>query len=183
MSDGPPRPSFSLRLISGKLPMKLESAVATVVIGAVFGVAWLVFNLPGPLVVHLNDDQKQPVQDARVRCTNEAGDKTFSGVTDVFGEAKWPGLARGMWSCEVWPPARFFSPSMKGAAVVVPRAPASVLLTVERSAQVAITIKRPQHAPYAAMAVRAVCPAERGLAVESWEERTSVLQPKVTLWL
>ena len=76
------------------------------VLAAVFGVAWLIFNLPGPLVVQCRDDTGAAIMGARVSCTDGAGKRVFNGITDVFGEAKWPGLSKEMWFCSAIPPDR-----------------------------------------------------------------------------
>src|SRR5579872_859646 len=96
-------------------PGRLELLVAVAVVTSVFSVAWLIFTFPGPLVVQAQDDKGEPVMGARISCTNapdgspapEGGAKRFSGITDVFGEAKWPGLSKGMWFCAGIPPDRF----------------------------------------------------------------------------
>jgi len=91
---------------ASRVPGWLEGAVVAVVFALIVAILWLVAQNPGPLLVQVQDDAKGPVIDARVRCTGP-DQKEFIGLTDVFGEAKWPGLAKGAWKCEVWPPAQF----------------------------------------------------------------------------
>ncbi|GAC1345514.1 MAG: hypothetical protein NVSMB23_21760 [Myxococcales bacterium] len=174
--------SFSLRLRSGS-PGKVEALVVLAVVAAVFGVAFLIVQMPGALVVQVRDDAGNPVPDARVACANPAGDQRHSGITDTFGEAKWPGLAKGPWRCELLPPERFHAPRQEGTAVVEPRHPAFWRAVVERPARVRVAVRRPAGAPRAAVAVRAVCPAEDAGSPQSWEARAGVLDGTALLWL
>jgi hypothetical protein len=177
---------FSLRLRSGRLPSKIEALVVSAVIAAVFGVAWLIVQMPGALVVQVHDDAGNAVPDARVACTSPTGDQRHSGLTDVFGEAKWPGLLKGPWRCEVLPPERFHESRQEGSAVVEARHPAFWRAVVERPASLRVTVRRPPGAPRAAVAVRAVCPPTEGappLLEQSWEARAGLLDGRALLWL
>lgn len=174
------RRGFAPRLISGRGPGKLEAAVVAAVVAAVFGVAVLLVQMPGPLVVQVRDDRGAPVVGAQVSCTSPTGDRRFSGSTDVFGEAKWPGLAKGPWTCQVTPPVRYHAGSVDGSAVVQARRPAVFQARVERPARLVVQVKRPQGAPRAAVAVRAVC---EGDPAASWEARAGVLDGSAILWL
>lgn len=179
----PRREVWAARQIAGRLPGKLEALVAVAVFGGVFGVAWLIFSFPGPLVVQVREDGGRPVVEARVRCWSDETGKSYSGLTDVFGEAKWPGLTRGPWRCEMTPPVRYYGERQEGGAVVVPRAMSSMLFRVERPAHLMVTVKRPKGAPRAWAAVRAWCPPERGLAEESWEARAGLIDGLARVWL
>ena len=172
--------AFSLRLGGDRIPGKIEAAVAAAVICAVFGVAWLIVEMPGPLVVQVRDDADNPVVSALVACESPSGEQTFHGVTDVFGEAKWPGLKKGPWRCEVNPPLRYHAQAQRGSAVVEARRPATWRAQFERPARVIVRVKRPSGQPRAAVAVRAVC---EGDPVESWEARAGVLDENAILWL
>ena len=172
--------AFSLRLIADRAPGKIEAAVAAAVIGAVFGVAWLVVEMPGPLVVQVRDDAGGAVVSALVACESPSGEQSFHGVTDVFGEAKWPGLTKGAWRCEVTPPPRYHAQPQRGGAVVEARRPATWRAQFERPARLIVRVKRPSGAPRAAIAVRAVC---AGDPVESWETRAGVLDENAIVWL
>jgi hypothetical protein len=176
---------FSLRLRSGRLPSKIEALVVSAVIAAVFGVAWLIVQMPGALVVQVHDDAGNAVPDARVACTSPAGDQRHSGLTDVFGEAKWPGLSKGPWRCELLPPERFHASPQEGSAVVEARHPAFWRAVVERPASFRVTVQRPPGAPRAAVAVRAVCPPPEGAPplAQSWEARAGLLDGRALLWL
>src|SRR5438477_335868 len=100
--------------------------------------------MPGPLVVHVQDDKKEAVMGARVRCTSPDRQSSHAGSTDVFGEAKWPGLARGPWTCEVTPPERFHADVQTGIVTVVARKPAMWTTVVERPARILVQVVRPQ---------------------------------------
>jgi len=50
---------------------------------------------------------EEPIMGARVSCTSPDGNDHALGTTDVFGEAKWPGLAKGPWKCDVTRPPDF----------------------------------------------------------------------------
>jgi hypothetical protein len=166
-----------------RVPGWLEGVVVAAVFALIAAILWLVAQTPGPLVVHVQDDAKAPVVDARVRCDGPDG-KEFTGLTDVFGEAKWPGLAKGAWRCEVVPPARWFASPVVGYATVVARKPAVWIATIERPARALVTVVRPQGAVRAAVAVRAVCEkrADDPFAL-AWESRAGILDERATLWL
>jgi hypothetical protein len=181
-ADVPAAPKFAPRFGS-RVPGWLEGAVVAAVFALIAAILWLVAQAPGPLVVRVQDDAKGPVVDARVRCDGPDG-KEFTGLTDVFGEAKWPGLAKGPWRCEATPPARWFAAPVVGYATVVARKPAVWVTTIERPGRAVVSVVRPQGGVRAAVAVRAVC-AKRddepfGLA---WEARAGVLDERATLWL
>jgi hypothetical protein len=133
--------------------------------------------MPGPLVVHVQDDLKEPIKEARVRCTSPDGKTTFVGLTDAFGEAKWPGLDKGAWKCEVTAPPRFHAPMETGFATVVARHPTIWTTVIERPARVVVQVVRPQGAPRAPMAVRAVCGGD------TWEGRAGLLDGRATLYI
>src|SRR5207249_3857029 len=107
---------------SYRLAAKIEAVVVVCVIAGVVAILALLFRMPGPLVVHLQDEKKDPIMGARVRCTSPDGQTSHAGSTDVFGEAKWPGLAHGPWTCEVTPPDRFHAPVQTGAPRLLLRA-------------------------------------------------------------
>ena len=186
MSESPPperRGSWNARQISGRLPGKLEALLAVAILGGVVGVAAFIFNFPGPLVVSVRDDQGGAVEDAVVRCFDPLGDQSYRGLTDVFGEAKWPGVHKGPWTCELWPPARYFAEKIEGGAVVVARSLALWKVKVERPTQLLVHVQRPRNAPRAPVAVRAFCPAERGQPAVAWEARAGLMDGLVRLWL
>jgi hypothetical protein len=162
---------------SYRLAQKLEAAVVVCVIAGVVVILGLLFRMPGPLVVHVQDDRKEAIPGARVRCTSPDGQSSHAGLTDVFGEAKWPGLAKGPWKCEVTPPARFFAGVQTGFVTVVPRKPAMWTTVVERPARIVAQVVRPQGAPRAKVAVRAVCGGE------AWEARAGLLDGLATLFI
>jgi len=101
---------------SYRLAAKFEALVVVSVFAGVIAILALLFRMPGPLVVHVQDDKKEPIMGARVSCTSPDGMTTHAGTTDVFGEAKWPGLAKGPWRCDVSPPDRFHAPRADLAA-------------------------------------------------------------------
>jgi hypothetical protein len=175
VSAGAPR-SFEPRFVS-RVPGWLEGTVVAAVFVLIAVILWLVLQNPGPLVVQVIDDARRPVIDARVKCTGPGG-KEFTGLTDVFGEAKWPGLAKGAWRCEAQPPSRFFGGPKEGYATVIARKPATWVAMFERPGRAAVEVVRPRGAVRAAPAVRAVC--EGG---DTWEARAGVLDGRATLWL
>jgi hypothetical protein len=175
--------AFEPRFRSG-VPAKIEGALAAAVIAAVLAIFyWLLVKLPGPLVVHVEDDTHQGVMNAKVVCEGPDG-KRFSGLTDVFGEAKWPGLAQGAWRCEALPPPKFHTGTVVGYATVVPRKPAMWTTRVERPATAVVQVVRPRGEPRAAPAVRALCEQVPGEdAPPSWEARAGLLDGRATLYL
>ena len=175
--------AFEPRFRSG-VPAKIEGALAAAVIAAVLTIFyWLLVKLPGPLVVHVEDDTHQGVMNAKVVCEGPDG-KRFSGLTDVFGEAKWPGLLQGAWRCEALPPPKFHTGPMIGYATVIERKPAMWLARVERPARATVEVIRPEGQPRAAPAVRAVCAAAPGdEAPPTWESRAGLLDGRATLYL
>jgi hypothetical protein len=179
-ASSPPRRGFALRLMAGRAPGKVEAVVAAAVIASVFCVAFLILQMPGPLVVQVRDDANNPVMGAQVGCSSPSGDRRFTALTDVFGEAKWPGLVKGFWRCDLAPPSRFHAPPQEGGAVVEARRPALWRARVERPARMVVRVQRPQGAPRAAVAVRAVCSGGDGA---SWEARAGVLDGSAILWL
>ncbi len=177
------RHAFPRRLASSETPGRVEFAIAMVVLCAVFGVAFLIFNLPGPLVVQVRDDSGLPVMGARVSCQDEKGAREFHGITNLFGEAKWPGLEKGMWYCRAKPPDRFHGAEQDGSAQVRARSPATVIIRFNRPVHVNATVKRPRGAPRARMAVRALCPATQTGAEAAWEARAAVISGDAVLWI
>ena len=175
--------TFEPRFRSG-VPAKIEGILAATVIGAVLAIFYyLLVKLPGPLVVHVEDDTHQGIMNAKVVCDGPDG-KRFSGLTDVFGEAKWPGLAHGAWRCQALPPPKFHTGTMTGYATVVPRKPAMWIARVERPAQAIVQVVRPRGEPRSAPAVRTVCEAVPGEdAPPSWEARAGLLDGRATLYL
>ena len=169
-------PSFEPRFASS-VPGWLEGTVVAAVFVLIAVILWLVVQNPGPLVVQVIDDAKHAVIDARVKCTGPDG-KEFTGLTDVFGEAKWPGLAKGAWKCEAQPPRRFFVGPQQGYASVIARKPATWVAMFERPGRAAVEVIRPKGAVRAALAVRAVCEAG-----DTWEARVGVLDGRATLWI
>jgi hypothetical protein len=140
-------------------------------------------KLPGPLVVHVEDDTHQGVMNAKVTCEGPDG-KRFSGLTDVFGEAKWPGLTQGAWRCEALPPPKFHTGTLVGYATVVPRKPAMWMARLERPATAVVQVVRPRGEPRAAPAVRALCEQAPGEdAPPTWEARAGLLDGRATLYL
>jgi hypothetical protein len=114
---------------------------------------------------------------ARVTCASPDGKTSHAGTTDVFGEAKWPGLTRGPWKCDVTPPERFHAAVQTGYVTVVPRKPAMWTTVVERPARIMVQVVRPQGQPRAKVAVRAVCGSD------TWESRAGVLDGLATLFV
>jgi hypothetical protein len=163
---------------SGRWIAKIEAAIVICVFGAVFAIMALVFNMPGPLVVHVQDDRRDAIKGARVRCTSPDGATSHAGLTDVFGEAKWPGLIKGVWKCEVTPPDRFHGGVQTGFAAVVSRSPVMWTTAVERPARLSVLVVRPHGAPRAAVAVRAVCEGDA-----TWETRAGLLDGRAMLYL
>ena len=163
---------------SGRLAGKIEGAVVICVFAGVLFIMGYLFQMPGPLVVHVEDDQHTALKGAKVRCTSPDGATSYAGATDVFGEAKWPGLAKGPWRCEVTPPDRFHSGIQTGILTVASRHPAGWTSVLERPAHLIVKVQRPQGAPRAAVAVRAVC--DDGAA---WEGRAGLLDGTAALWL
>ncbi|TMB04058.1 MAG: hypothetical protein E6J64_13450 [Deltaproteobacteria bacterium] len=175
--------AFEPRFRSG-VPAKIEGALAAAVIAAVLAIFyWLLVKLPGPLVVHVEDDTHQGVMNAKVVCEGPDG-KRFSGLTDVFGEAKWPGLAQGAWRCEALPPPKFHTGTVVGYATVVPRKPAMWMARLERPATAVVQVVRPRGQPRAAPAIRALCRQVAGEdAPPTWEARAGLLDGRATLYL
>ena len=162
---------------SYRFAQKLEAVVVVCVIAGVVAILALLFRMPGPLVVHVQDDRKEAIPGARVTCTSPDGQTSYTGTTDVFGEAKWPGLTKGPWRCQVTPPARFFAAVQSAFVTVVPRKPAMWTTVVERPARIVVQVVRPQGAPRAKVAVRAVCGAD------AWEGRAGLLDGLATLFI
>jgi hypothetical protein len=176
------RHGFTPWFWSGRLAAKIEAAIVVCVFAVVIAIMGLLFEMPGPLVVHLQDDRREAVKGANVRCTSPDGATSYAGTTDVFGEAKWPGLAKGAWKCEVTPPPKYHAEVATGFATVVARHPAMWTTSVERPGRILVQVVRPQGAPRAPVAVRAVCgreerasPATGGArrAEQTREERAS----------
>ena len=172
------RAGFTPWFWSYRLAQKLEAVVVVCVLAGVVVIMGILVQMPGPLVVHLQDDLREAVKNARVRCTSPDGKTSYAGMTDNFGEAKWPGLAKGAWKCEVTPPPNFHAETEVGYVTVVSRKPAMWIATVERPALIRVEVKRPSGTPRAAMAVRAVC--EGG---GTWEARAGVLDGRTVLFV
>ena len=162
---------------SYRLPAKFEAAVVVAVFAGVIAILALLFQMPGPLVVHVQDDKKEAIMGARVTCTAPDGKSSHAGSTDVFGEAKWPGLAKGPWKCDVTPPDRFHAPVQTGYVIVVPRKPAMWTMVVERPGRIRVQVVRPQGQPRAKVAVRAVCDNA------TWEARAGLLDGLAMLYV
>ncbi|HEX9576470.1 MAG TPA: hypothetical protein VF993_01880 [Myxococcales bacterium] len=171
------RPAFTPWFWSGRIPAKIEGAIVICVFAAVIAIMGFLFEMPGPLVVHVQDDVKEAIKGARVRCTSPDGATAFAGQTDVFGEVKWPGLAKGAWKCEVTAPDRYHAAAQVGYATVVARHPAMWTTVVERPARLLVQVVRPTGAPRAKVAVRAVC------GLETWEARAGLLDGRATLFV
>jgi hypothetical protein len=169
--------SFTPWFWSYRWAARLEAAIVVCVFAGVLAIMAFLFVMPGPLVVHVQDDTKEPIKGARVRCTAPDGLSSHSGLTDVFGEAKWPGLAKGAWKCEVWPPDRFHTGVQTGYASVVSRHPAMWTTSVERPARLVVQVARPQGSPRAPVAVRAVCGSD------TWESRAGLLDGRAVLFV
>lgn len=174
------RATFTPWFWSYRWAARIEAAVVVCVFAGVIAIMVFLFNMPGPLVVHVQDDKRQAIKGARVSCTSPDGTKTYAGETDVFGEAKWPGLAKGPWKCEVTPPPRFHGQVATGFATVVSRHPAMWTTTIERPAYLTVRVVRPEGAPRAAVAVRAVC---EGNPKETWEARAGLLDGRARLFV
>jgi hypothetical protein len=174
--------TFEPRFRSG-IPAKVEGVLAAVTIAGVLAIFYLLVQMPGPLVVHVEDDTHEGIMNAKVVCSGPDG-KQFNGLTDVFGEAKWPGLAKGSWKCEAVLPAKFHEAPLVGYATVIERKPAMWLARVERPARATVQVVRPEGQPRAAPAVRAVCAAAPGEdAPPTWESRVGILDGRATLFL
>ena len=198
--------TFEPRFRSG-IPAKIEGVLAATTIAGVLAIFYLLVQMPGPLVVHVEDDRHEGVMNAKVVCSGPDG-KQFNGLTDVFGEAKWPGLAKGSWKCEAVLPPKFHESTLVGYAIqyrpwlnhelppkfhggtlvgyatVVERKPAMWLARVERPARATVQVVRPEGQPRAAPAVRAVCAAVPGEdSPPTWEARAGLLDGRATLYL
>lgn len=171
------RASFTPWFWSYRWAARIEAAVVVCVFAGVIAIMAFLLQTPGPLVVHVMDDQRQPIKGARVRCTSPDGATSYAGLTDVFGEAKWPGLTKGAWKCEVTPPARFHAGVEIGFASVVARHPAIWTTSIERPGRVAVQVVRPEGAPRAKVAVRAVCGSS------AWEARAGLLDGRALLFV
>jgi len=169
---------------SYRLAARIEAVVVVCVIAGVVAILALLFRMPGPLVVHVQDDKKEAVMGARVRCTSPDRQSSHAGSTDVFGEAKWPGLLQGAWRCEALPPPKFHTGPMIGYATVVPRKPAMWMARLERPATAVVQVVRPRGEPRAAPAVRALCQQAPGEdAPPTWESRAGLLDGRAALYL
>ena len=174
--------TFEPRFRSG-IPAKVEGVLAAVTIAGVLAIFYLLVQMPGPLVVHVEDETHQGIMNAKVVCSGPDG-KQFSGQTDVFGEAKWPGLAKGSWKCEAVLPPKFHQSTLVGYATVIERKPAMWLARVERPARATVQVVRPEGQPRAAPAVRAVCASVPGdEAPPTWESRAGLLDGRAILFL
>lgn len=172
-----PRASFTPWFWSYRWAARFEAALVVCVFAGVLFIMGYLLQMPGALVVHLQDDRRDAIKSARVRCTSPDGAQSFAGLTDVFGEAKWPGLAKGAWKCEVTPPESFHAGVLTGFATVVARHPASWVATVERPGRIAVQIVRPEGAARAKIAVRAAC------AGGAWEARAGLLDGRALLFV
>ncbi len=181
--NGRGRGNFAPRSWSFQWRAKVEGLVALGVIAGVVGVFVYLVQIPGALVIRVVDDGRHVIPKTEVRCHHPSSGLDMVGETDIFGEAKFPGLARGRWTCDVQPPARFFSPLLKASGEVRPRQPDVVELSAPRAVDVDVSIARPEGAPRAAVSVRAVCPAEAGLPPLGWESRAGVLEGAAILYL
>ena len=174
------RASFTPWFWSYRWAARIEAAIVMCVFAGVIAIMVFLLQMPGPLVVHVQDDQRQPIKGARVRCTSPDGAISHVGLTDVFGEAKWPGLTKGAWKCEVTPPDLFHAGVETGFATVVARHPAIWITSIERPGRIRVQLVRPQGSPRAAIAVRVVCP---GNPPETWEARAGLLDARVLLFV
>ena len=111
--------TFEPRFRSG-IPAKIEGVLAATTIAGVLAIFYLLVQMPGPLVVHVEDDRHEGVMNAKVVCSGPDG-KQFNGLTDVFGEAKWPGLAKGSWKCEAVLPPKFHESTLVAAFFSAPK--------------------------------------------------------------
>ena len=171
------RASFTPWFWSYRWAARLEAAVVLCVFAGVLFIMGYLFQMPGALVVHLQDDRREAIKNARVRCTSPDGSQSFAGLTDVFGEAKWPGLAKGAWKCEVTPPELFHGGVVTGFATVAARHPALWIVSVERPGRIAVLVVRPGGAARAKVAVRAAC------AGGAWEARAGLLDGRALLFV
>lgn len=171
------RGTFTPWFWSYRLQAKIEAAIVICVFAGVLAIMAFLVQMPGPLVVHVQDDARAAIRGARVRCTSPDGQTSYAGTTDVFGEAKWPGLAKGPWKCDVDAPPRYFAPQQSGFATVVARHPAIWTTTVERPARISVRVVRPEGSPRARIAIRAVCGAY------AWEARAGLLDGLATLYI
>ena len=171
------RAGFTPWFWSYRWAARLEAAVVVAVFAGVLAIMAFLFQMPGPLVVHVQDDRREAIMNARVRCTSPDGQTSYAGITDVFGEAKWPGLSKGAWKCEVTPPDRYHSPVQVGFAAVVSRHPAIWITSVERPGRILVQVVRPQGSPRAKVAVRASC------GKDGWEARAGLVDGFVTLYV
>lgn len=174
------RATFTPWFWSYRWSARIEAVVVVCVFAGVIAIMAFLFKMPGPLVVHVQDDRREPIKNARVRCTSPDGATSYAGITDVFGEAKWPGLAKGPWKCEVTAPDRFHAAVNVGYATVVPRHPAMWITSFERPARILVQVVRPEGAPRAAVAVRAVC---GGTPPATWEGRAGLLDGRAQLFV
>ena len=171
------RGSFTPWFWSYRWAARIEAAIVVCVFAGVVFIMGFLFQMPGPLVVHLQDDQREPIKSARVRCTSPDGQTSYAGETDVFGEAKWPGLAKGPWKCEVTPPPRYHAGVQTGYATVVSRHPAMWTTSVERPGRISVQVIRPEGQPRAKVAIRAVC------GDQTWEARAGLLDGRAMLFV
>ena len=169
--------SFTPWFWSYRWAARLEAAMVVCVFAGVLFIMGYLFQMPGALVVHLQDERHDAVKNARVRCTSPDGTVSYAGLTDVFGEAKWPGLAKGPWKCEVTPPESFHGGVLTGIATVTARHPAIWVAAVERPGRIAVQIVRPDGAARAKVAVRANC------AGGAWEARAGLLDGRALLFV
>lgn len=183
IAHGRGRATFAPRSWSFLWRAKLEGAVVIGVIAGVVAVFIFLLQIPGALIVRVMDDKRMPVPKARAHCRHAGTGLEMVGITDVFGETKFPGLERGIWSCEVQPPDRFFSPLLIGTAKVWPRNPAVVELLATRGVEVEVSVARPQGAPRASPAIRAVCEPKAGQPAQGWEARAGLLDGTALLYL
>ena len=177
------RGSFTPWFWSYRWAARIEAAIVACVFAGVVFIMGFLFQMPGPLVVHVQDDRRQGIKGARVRCTSPDGNTSYAGETDVFGEAKWPGLAKGPWKCEVTPPPRYHAGVQAGVATVVSRHPAMWTTTIERPGRSAVEVTRPDGQPRATVAVRAVCAAPGTEHPEAWEARAGLLDGRAILFV
>ena len=171
------RASFTPWFWSYRWAARLEALVVGCVFAGVLFIMGYLFQMPGALVVHVQDDRHEPIKNARVRCTAPDGAKSFAGLTDVFGEAKWPGLDKGAWKCEVTPPDSYHGGVATGFATVAARHPAIWVATVERPGRIAVQVVRPEGAARAKIAVRAACGGG------AWEARIGLLDGRALLFV
>jgi hypothetical protein len=180
----PGRAVFTPWFWSYRLAARLEALVVICVFAGVIFIMGYLLQMPGPLVVHLQDDAREPIKNARVRCTSPDGGTSYAGMTDVFGEAKWPGLVKGPWKCEITPPGRFHAATEIGYVTVAARHPATWIAVVERPTRILVEVARPAGAPRAAVAVRAICGTEAGqAAAATWEARAGLLDGRALLFV